>query len=261
MAEGPGHEQDADRWLDHVLDNSRRAELDDGDAALADLIASMTAAPTDADLTGFDEAISAFVAARGAQQAAPAPGPGLLRRLLARPAAVVAAAGAVVLAGGMTAAAYTGVLPEPLQNLAHRTIHAPAHNRSGPTATATGPGISPGATGAERHGPASTGSPSVHPGGSPTPGPDATGPAALGLCRAFLRGELAAGSTAYHSLEVAAGDPGIAAYCDTVVHTTPGQQHPSGTHAPERPSAPPTWHPSPTTHPVSPPSTTPPPHP
>jgi hypothetical protein len=56
-------------------------------------------------------------------------------------------------------------------------------------------------------------------------GPDATGPAAFGLCTAFTHGGLSKASTAYTSLVKAAGSAtGIPTYCATVVvahNTTP----------------------------------------
>jgi len=61
-------------------------------------------------------------------------------------------------------------------------------------------------------------------------GPDATGPAAFGLCTAHQHGGLAPTSGAYRSLAKAAvGASGIGAYCASVTH--PGHAttgHPTG---------------------------------
>ncbi|MHB1172763.1 MAG: protein tyrosine phosphatase [Lacisediminihabitans sp.] len=112
-------------------------------------------------------------------------------------------------AAGTAAAAYTGNLPAPLQQSAHNLIGAPAPAVSG-TDTAT---VSATAT------PSPTATPV---------GPDATGPAAYGLCEAFTHGGLNTSSTAYLSLATAAkGTANIAAYCSTVV--SPGQ---SASHRP-----------------------------
>lgn len=103
--------------------------------------------------------------------------------------------------GGTAAAAYTGSLPEPLQQGAHSVIGAPA-----PAAS---------------H--AATPEPTAKPSRTATPvGPDATGPAAFGLCNAYTHGGLHASSTAHASLEAAAkGAANIADYCAKVA--APGQ--------------------------------------
>jgi hypothetical protein len=52
-------------------------------------------------------------------------------------------------------------------------------------------------------------------------GPDATGPAAFGLCNAFAHGGIPTWTAPYRALAAAAGSPAnIPAYCGTV---TPGQ--------------------------------------
>lgn len=105
-----------------------------------------------------------------------------------------ALAAGTLAAGGTAAAAYTGSLPEPLQQGAHSLIDAPAHS----AASAAGPRAKP--------------SPSATP-----VGPDATGPEVFGLCTAFAHGGLDASSTAYGSLAKAAGEAAeISAYCAKV---------------------------------------------
>ena len=106
---------------------------------------------------------------------------------------------AAVAAGGTAAVAVAGNLPETTQGIVHTASATPAPTASTesadtadstPTATATATPV----------------------------GPDATGPAAFGLCTAFTHGGLATTSVAYGSLVTAAsGARSIAAYCDTVV--------------------------------------------
>lgn len=56
-------------------------------------------------------------------------------------------------------------------------------------------------------------------------GPDATGPAAFGLCNAFTNGGLSPNSTAFAALaEAAGGESGIGAYCDTVAAPEEGDE-------------------------------------
>jgi len=114
-------------------------------------------------------------------------------------------------AGGTAAAAYTGDLPSSLQQGAHSFIGAPAPtDESDDTTTASE---------------TTTATDEANPSPSATPvGPDATGPAAFGLCNAYMHGGVAVSSTAYGSLVVAAdGADSIADYCATV--TKPGKSN------------------------------------
>lgn len=128
-------------------------------------------------------------------------------------AAGALAVGALAL-GGTAAAAYTGSLPESLQQGAHAAAGTPA-----PTAPNT----------AEP-------SPKAKP--SPTAsvkGPDATGPAAFGLCTAYSHGGLHPSSAAYASLESAAkGNGNIADYCAkiTAAHES-AKPKPDGSQTPD----------------------------
>jgi hypothetical protein len=123
-------------------------------------------------------------------------------------------AGGTLAVGGAAAGAYTGTLPAPLQESAHTIVGAPA-----PAASETG-----GQKSAASHGKASrpadaSPDPST---GAAAVGPDATGPAAFGLCTAFTNGGLDPASVAYKSLAAAAkGTADIAAYCKAV--PAPGQ--------------------------------------
>ncbi len=124
-------------------------------------------------------------------------------------------AGGTLAAGGAATAAYTGTLPAPLQQASHEVMGAPA-----PAAASTAAEHTPAAA---RHGKASKAAAAPAPRPDATPaGPDATGPAAFGLCTAFTNGGLDPASTAAESLATAAnGGAGIAAYCKSV--PAPGQ--------------------------------------
>ena len=114
-------------------------------------------------------------------------------------------AGVAVGLGGTAMAAYTGGLPTGAQNFAHSTIGAPAATPT-PTPKATPTGK--------------------------TVGPDATGPAAFGLCNAWTHhqanGAKPTDSVAFKNLATAAGgESKIAAYCAKIPH--PGNtNHPTG---------------------------------
>lgn len=151
----------------------------------------------------------------------------MLSTVLAGKAVAAAAAGGLAIAG-TAAAAYTGSLPDSLQDLAHATIGAPAAKHA---TTPTTP---------ETPAPSATGRPATA-----TPvGPDASGSAAFGLCTAWGKGGLATKSVAYDSLVKAAGGADkIKAYCATVAHPGKAESHPTGE---------PTSHPTgaPETHPT-----------
>jgi hypothetical protein len=139
--------------------------------------------------------------------------------LTSKVAAGALAAGTLAI-GGTAAAAYTGNLPTPLQQSAHNLVGAPAPAASAALATRTTPTDTTEATEATEKATA-TDSPSATP-----VGPDATGPAAYGLCQAFTRGGLDSSSTAYRSLTIAAsGASDIAAYCAAVVSQGESASH------------------------------------
>ncbi|TAL42132.1 MAG: hypothetical protein EPN91_09125 [Salinibacterium sp.] len=115
------------------------------------------------------------------------------------------AGGALVL-GGAGFAAYADILPTDAQQTAHDLFGAPAPADDETITDETTPTPEPSETAV---------------------GPDATGPAAHGLCTAFTHGGLAVSSTAYQSLVTAAnGAENIATYCATV--PAPGK---SGEHS------------------------------
>ncbi|MFL6100547.1 MAG: hypothetical protein ACJ71T_11395 [Actinomycetales bacterium] len=164
-------------------------------------------------------------------------------------ARAAAVAGIVVLAAATGAAAYTGSLPGPLQRAAHSVIGAPAEGDQGSDEATDGPSGTP------------TGSPTGTSTESPTAtstktngvGPDATGPAAFGLCNAWSHGGLATTSVSYRNLAAAAGGAdGIKAYCATVPTPGRGSTHGSGSptsHPGHGSPTPPKGHGSPTSHP------------
>jgi hypothetical protein len=126
-------------------------------------------------------------------------------------AAGALAAGALA-AGGTGAAAYTGALPDALQQGAHDVIGAPAPRTAGPLDADERKAAG------KAHGPKTA---SAAPSATPA-GPDATGPAAYGLCEAYTRGGLDASSTAYASLATAAkGASKIVTYCAGIA--SPGE--------------------------------------
>lgn len=137
-------------------------------------------------------------------------------------AASVLAAGTLAV-GGTGAAAFAGALPSDVQQSAHELLGAPAPHVGGVSGTA--------AAGAEA---AASATPSASAAGNvesdnadakasaKAVGPDATGPAAFGLCTAFTHGGLEATSTAFKSLAVAAkGEANIESFCADV--TAPGK--------------------------------------
>ena len=123
-------------------------------------------------------------------------------------------AGSAVVVGGAGVAAYADLLPVAAQQVAHDSIGAPLPRSERSEAPTDG----------------STAEPTAEPTETNKPvGPDATGPAAHGLCTAFAHGGLNATSTAYASLASAAkGASNIATYCATIP-----KKGPKATHGPE----------------------------
>jgi hypothetical protein len=185
---------------------------DEQPAALRPLLRSLTSDPRPHELSGFEEPLAIFRAAFPSTRPAARTTwrPSMLSTLLgAKLGATVA--GVAVALGGTAVAAYTGVLPTGAQNAAHTTIAAPAATPK-PTGTAK---------------PSTTHEPV---------GPDATGPAAFGLCNAWSHhqgktkgagddpGEKAGDSVAFRNLAKAAGgEAKIAAYCAKIPHPGNGK--------------------------------------
>jgi hypothetical protein len=200
---------------------------------LADALAALKARPASDELAGEAAALAEFEArvggpvpvSRSRRRRHP-----LLASLLSARAAAAAAVAALSL-GGFATAAFAGALPAPAQQFAHHTIGAPAARDTDSTGT--------------------------HPDATATPaGPDATGPAAFGLCTAWAHakkhGTHSQQGVAFRNLAAAAGGASnVAAYCAAVPHPGASSSHTAGPPASHR-HGPPTSHPHgpPTSHPL-----------
>jgi hypothetical protein len=179
---------------------------DSPSSAVQPLLRAIAADPRPHELAGFEESLARYSVAfpRSRPTARKTWRPAMLSSLLGAKLGA-AIAGVAVGLGGTAVVAYTGSLPTTAQNLAHTAIGAPV--------------ASPAAT------------PKATPTGKAT-GPDATGPAAFGLCNAWTHhqanGAKPTDSVAFKNLATAAGGEGkIAAYCAKVPH--PGNaNHPTG---------------------------------
>lgn len=143
----------------------------------------------------------------------------LLATALGTKVAIAVLSLAAIGGGTAVAAAATGALP--------------ARLTSAPTSTPTADGTATATATAEP-----TGSASPSPTPSVTKGPDATGPAAFGLCTAYAAGGLHSTSVAYQSLLAASRTAGsIADYCAPIIGArtaAPGHRPtPTPTPAPE----------------------------
>ena len=215
----------------------------------AALLAALNAAPEDGELAGHARALAEFRHRGGRPVHARRPArrrPRLLTSLLTAKAAAAVAAAAAAALSGVAAAAYTGTLPAPAQQFAHGVIGAPSPQ----------PSHRPG-TPQPSHGP---GTPQATPARTDVGGPDATGPAAIGLCTAYAHakahGTASQQAVAFRNLAAAAGGPAkIAAYCTAVPHPgssqssqpAPAPTHPVGpptSHRTGKPSSQPTPHPT-----------------
>jgi hypothetical protein len=179
-----------DPWtLESLLDGAESAT---GDAAapLAALIAS-TRRPGDVfELRGAAEILAAFREISAVEVPVSVPNRRIaMLSTITRSKLIIAATAGALSVGAASAAALTGTLPDGAQNVAHRLLNAPA------------------------------------PGGHGV-GPDATGPAAQGLCAAWTdhqaSGETpSSNSVAFRNLATAAGgEDGIATYCASVMTPT-----------------------------------------
>jgi hypothetical protein len=165
--------------------------------------------------------------------------PALLGSFATAKLATALAAAAVAL-GGLGAAAYAGTLPDSAQDVAHTLIGAPSGHGKG-----HGKGHDKVKNGTETGGPV---------------GPDATGPAAYGLCNAFehakVHGKSIDKSVAFGNLADAAGGVDkIAQYCAGVSRPSssaepeetgePNAPAPKASHATGKPSTESSTSPSP----------------
>jgi hypothetical protein len=179
-----------DPWtLEGLLDGDKPA-ADDPASPLAGLI-DIVRGPGDAVELRDEAAMLAMfrqsVAVEEPDQVGAATQRTSMLTLMTRSKLVVAATAGALTLGAASAAAYTGVLPDSMQSVAHELINAPAPH-----------GV----------------------------GPDATGPAAKGLCTAFLAHEksgatVSTKSVAFRNLATAAGgEENVATYCATVLTPT-----------------------------------------
>lgn len=141
-------------------------------------------------------------------------------------AASALAAGTLAV-GGTGAAAFAGALPSDVQQSAHELLGAPAPHVGGVSETAkTGADADAAASASPSASAAAAGDVAGENADAKASanavGPDATGPAAFGLCTAFTHGGLEATSTGFKSLAVAAkGEANIEGFCADV--TAPGK--------------------------------------
>lgn len=201
---------------EHVLDGQPLpADAPPAYVKVAELLSAASGAPGEAELAGHQQAVAAFSAAVGAGSASR---PRKHRRktvlssLLTAKLAIAAAAAAVPI-GGLSAAAFTGNLPDPAQQFAHNTVGAPNPHSTKP---------------ADSDGESADATPTATPSDSPSPsttahGPNVAGPAAFGLCNAWKHGGLSSNSVPYANLVTAAGSKDdIGAFCDAVTrHGSP----------------------------------------
>jgi hypothetical protein len=206
---------------------------------VADALAALRAEPASDEAAGKAAALAQFRQRVGVSSQPIRPlrrRPTLLSSLLSAKAAAAAAVAAVSL-GGVATAAFANALPSAAQQFAHDTIGAPSPHSSHSANNNTNAGHS----------------------GTPV-GPNASGPAAFGLCTAYAsatqHGTAAQKSVAFRNLEKAAGGAAnVASFCSSVAH--PGASATPQTGAPaSHPTGAPTSLPTgeSTSHPSGPPS-------
>lgn len=204
---------------------------------VADLLAALRAAPASDEAGGQAAALAQFRQQVGVSshpiRSRPRR-PTLLSPLLSVKAAAAAAA-AVVGLGGLATAAFAGALPSSAQQFAHDTIGAPSPHPSDSAHT-------------------NNQSNSGHSGTAV--GPNASGPAAFGLCTAYANakqhGTAAQKAVAFRNVEKAAGGAAnVASFCASVPHPGASGASHSGA-ATSHPSGPPSPHPTgpPSPHPT-----------
>lgn len=198
----------SDAALAALLAGAEPPEPMPGLQPVADVLAALRSGPTGDELAGEASALAEF--RRGAGVVARAPAPHRPRRVtsLIGARAAVAAAVAALSLGALATAAYAGMLPAPVQRLAHDTIGAPAAPSGSPART--------------------------HLARSRTPvRPRATGSTPHRLCTAYAvakaHGTAAQQDAARHALVSAAGGAGkVAVFCGTAAHPGRSGTHPRG---------------------------------
>src|SRR6266571_4797486 len=189
------------------------ADLPPAYARVADLLAAAAAPPDAEELAGEAAAVARFAAAARSRPVRLLHLNPRRSHVLAKLLTVKAAAVALgVLAAGGVAAAATGTLPAPAQQVAHAVLGkagVPASSAPGAsttTASSASTATTVTTTAAQAH----------------AVGPDAAGPAARGLCRAWAAGQggqhgKKLDAVAFAALAQAAGGSGkVAAYCAKV---------------------------------------------
>jgi hypothetical protein len=200
------------------------ADAGEGLRPLAEALTTLAVAPSARELAGERDARAAY---RGGFGPATRPaGAGRRRprgvrrrnRVLASVLGAKLATAAALTAGALAAAAYTGVLPAPVQSFAHHAFGAPAPHQ------------------------AATPAPPQTPAGPAPASPAPASPGARGLCNAYAQakahGSAKHKAAVFRKLAATAGGPGqVTAYCAGMAHpakTPPGQQ---ASHAAGKPSA------------------------
>jgi hypothetical protein len=200
------------------------ADLPVAYARVAELLAAAAAPPSAEELAGEAAAVARFAAAAHSRPVRLLHLNPRRSRVLTKLLTVKAAAVALgMLAAGGVAAAATGTLPAPAQQVAHTVLGragVPAAGASTTTASSASTATTPTTTAAGAH----------------AGGPDAAGPAAQGLCRAWAAGQggqqgKKLDAVAFAALARAAGGSGkVAAYCATA--TSASGTAPSSSAAP-----------------------------
>lgn len=250
---GPGGPHDGDAPPGFTVPT---AGMDPGEsAALERFVAAMTADARPGELTGFDRPLASY---RSAFPVSRPSRPNAWRRSmlssLVGTTLGATIAGVAVALGGTAVVAYTAAIPPSTHQSLHVAVGAPTTEATEtetpePSDTSDSPETSGSETSTGTSTDTSTGTSTATP-----VGPDATGPAAFGLCTAWSHHQSSPGASkdavAFKNLATAAGGAGnIAAYCATVPH--PGATaHPKPTNHTGKPSSHPTGKPNkvPATH-------------
>jgi hypothetical protein len=238
---------DGQDLLDRLLEGRLNpASAPPGYGRVARLLAAATAPATPEELADAQRTMAAFAAAMRSHPPTLVPRRTAVPRKVLTIKAAAAALVAVLSLGGVAAAA-GGLLPDQASPVADQT---PATTGADAAAHGLGP-----AAAANLGGAADAGSADGQ-GRASAVGPDATGTARVGLCRAWQAGPGAdhgrrMDAVAFQALaEAAGGADHIAAYCQDVAAGASAEDHGKGQASPPSVSAPPTS--------VSPPSSGPP---
>jgi len=230
----PADDQDL---LERLLDSRLNpASAPPGYGGLARLLAAATAPATPEELADAQQTMAAFAAAMRSHPPTLVPRRTAVPRKVLTIKAAAAALVAVLSLGGVAAAA-GGLLPDQASPVADQT---PA--TTGTDAAAHGLGK---AAAANLGGAANAGSAESR-GRASAAGPDASGAARAGLCRAWQAGQGAdhgrrMNAVAFQALaEAAGGADNIAAYCEDVTAGASAGAHGKGQGSPPSVSAPPT---------------------